>query len=182
MGELGYPTIDADEVSRRVVDRNREEGKEGFEKVFKFFGASVLDNLGNLDRRALRKRMMANPHEHKKLEEILHPLIIAQIQKTTRLWKEQGVKLGFVEGARLIESGFHNLLGGIIVVRADEKNRVKRVMKRDHMGKDEVEMMVRLQDEAMMLHFAKVTWDNNGTEAALKKKIESFVQERAKSK
>ena len=52
-----YPVIDADQVSRIVVDKDTEDGKEGFAKIYRAFGASVLNNLGQLDRRALRLRL-----------------------------------------------------------------------------------------------------------------------------
>lgn len=178
--DLGYPTIDADQVSRLVVDRKTEAGKEGFEKIYKSFGASVLNNLGELDRGALRKRMMTNPTDRDNLEAILHPLIVAYIQKEMVKWKSSGAKLGFIEGSRLIESGFHNMLAGIVLVTAPEDQRLKRLMKRDSMGKDEVAMMLRLQDEGLMKRIARYTWLNDKTQPALKKTIEQFIGERLK--
>src|SRR5687768_2399622 len=80
--ELGYPGIDADQVSRIVVDKKREEGKKGFELIYKAFGSEVLNSLGELDRPAMRKRMVKNPEDRKVLETILHPLIIDYITKT----------------------------------------------------------------------------------------------------
>ena len=61
--ELGYPVLDLDQVSKIVLDKNTPEGRDGFAAIFKAFGSSILDNLGNLDRGALRKRIMINPHE-----------------------------------------------------------------------------------------------------------------------
>ena len=86
--------------------------------------------------------------------------------------------MGFVEGTRLIESKFHDLLAGIIVVTASEKERVKRVIKRDSMGKDEVVMMMTLQDESLMRRFAKVIWDNDKTVKNLTSQIDKFLAER----
>lgn len=175
LAELGYEVVDADQVSRLVVDRNTDVGKEGFEKVYRAFGSKVLDNLGNLDRGALRKRMMAFPHERQQIEAILHPLILGYISKKMTEWKANGVALAFVEGSRLIESGFHNVIAGIIVVTATEDDRVKRLVKRDSMGKDEVRMMVQLQDEGLMRRFAKVEWKNDKTVKNLQNQIDAFV-------
>jgi dephospho-CoA kinase len=174
----GYPVIDADQVSRLVVDRNTDLGREGFSQVYKAFGAAVLDNLGNLDRKALRRRMMQNPHERDVLEKILHPLIIGHISKTLKEWKSANLKLGFIEGSRLIESGFANMLAGLVLVVTDEKNRIKRVMKRDSMGKDEVTMMMELQNEEAMKRYCKIQLKNNGKPEELFAASDVFVADR----
>jgi dephospho-CoA kinase len=176
--ELGYPGIDADQVSRIVVDKKTEDGKKGFELIYRAFGSGVLNSLGELDRPALRRRMMQNPDDHKMLETIMHPLILEYISKAMTGWKASGAKLAFIEGTRLIESNFHNLLFGIAVVTASEKEKIKRLMKRDSMGRDEITQMMQLQNEALMKKIAKVEWNNDGSEVALKKLIQEFIQKR----
>jgi dephospho-CoA kinase len=181
LSQMGYPGIDADQVSRIVVDKKREEGKKGFELIYKAFGSTVLNNLGELDRPALRKRMINNPEDRKVLETILHPLIIDYITKTMTKWKTSGTKMAFIEGTRLIESGFHDMLTGIALVSAKEDLKIKRVMKRDHMGRDEVAQLVGIQDENLMRRLSKVEWKNDGSEAAFTKTIQAFVDTRLKS-
>ena len=181
VNELGYPCIDADQVSRIVVDKKREEGKKGFALIYKAFGSEVLNNLGELDRPALRKRMMRNPDDRKVLESILHPLILEYITKVMTEWKSSGTKLAFIEGTRLIESNFHNMLSGIVVVTASEALKIKRLMKRDSMGRDEVFQMLQLQNEILMKRIAKHEWKNESSEAALKKQIQDFIAKRLES-
>jgi dephospho-CoA kinase len=181
ISELGYPGIDADQVSRIVVDKKREEGKKGFALIYKAFGSEVLNNLGELDRPALRKRMMRNPDDRKVLESILHPLILEYITKVMTEWKSSGTKLAFIEGTRLIESNFHNMLSGIVVVTASEALKIKRLMKRDSMGRDEVFQMLQLQNEILMKRIAKHEWKNESSEAVLKKQIQDFIAKRLES-
>jgi len=180
LNELGYSGIDADQVSRIVVDKTKEEGKKGFELIYRAFGSTVLNSLGQLDRPALRKRMMQNPDDRKVLEDILHPLIVEYITKKMTEWKSAEKKLCFIEGTRLIESGFHNMLTGIIIVTAKEDLKIKRVMKRDSMGRDEVAQMVMMQDETLMKRISKHEWKNDASEIALKKNIENFLNLRLK--
>lgn len=141
----------------------------------------MLNNLGELDRPALRKRMMRNPDDRKILESILHPLILEYITKVMTNWKSSGTKLAFIEGTRLIESNFHNMLAGIIVVTASEPLKIKRLMKRDSMGRDEVFQMLQLQNEALMKRIAKHEWKNESSEAVLKKQIQDFIAKRLES-
>ncbi len=69
--ELGVPVVDADEAARAVVAR----GTAGLAAVTTRFGSGILQSSGELDRRALRDRVFANPAERRDLEGILHPLI-----------------------------------------------------------------------------------------------------------
>src|ERR1700687_3258694 len=74
--ELGVPVIDADEVARSVV----APGEPGFMEVLKRFGTGVLAANGELDRRALRHLIFADPLSRSDLETILHPLIRAEME------------------------------------------------------------------------------------------------------
>lgn len=177
--DQGFPCIDADEVSRIVVDKNRPEGQVGFEKIYRAFGAEVLDNLGNLDRGKLRRKMMARPSDRDTLEEILHPLILDFIKKQLTQWKTDDVSdIVFIEGSRLVESGLHRNLTGLVVVQAPVAQILKRVMARDTMGKDEVNMMLSLQNPHAMDSVATKVWKNSGPLSELHSFIESFLDER----
>lgn len=177
--DQGFPCIDADEVSRIVVDKNRPEGQVGFERIYRAFGSDVLDNLGNLDRGKLRRRMMTKPTDRDILEEILHPLILEFIRSQLAEWKSNDVSdIVFIEGARLVESGLNRNLTGLIVVQGSDAQIVKRVMARDHMGKDEVKMMLSLQNAHVMEAVATKIWKNNGPLSELHSQIESFLDER----
>jgi dephospho-CoA kinase len=127
-------------------------------------------------------RMMRQPEDRKKLEEILHPLILDYIEKWAKDQKELGAKLLFVEGSRLVESGFFRSLHGLIVITAQEKKIIPRVVKRDSMGKDEVQMMISLQDQSAMLREAKYEIQNNGALKEFHTKIDKFLSERTAPK
>ena len=71
------------------------------------------------------------------------------------------------------------MLQGIVVVTAQEKHRVKRVMERDSMGRDEVIQMFSLQDERLMKQIAKYEWKNNKDLDHLQDQIDVFITERA---
>ena len=53
---LGVPVIDADRISRQVV----EPGTAGLAAVVKRFGEDMLDADGRLDRAALRRKIYAD--------------------------------------------------------------------------------------------------------------------------
>src|ERR1035441_8977841 len=75
--ELGIPVIDADESSRLVV----APGQPGHKAVVARFCESLLTADGELDRRALRQLIFADPRKRRDLEVILHPLIRADMER-----------------------------------------------------------------------------------------------------
>ena len=72
----GYAVIDADELARLVV----APGSEGIRQIVSQFGADVLDDEGNLDRRKLGALVFADRNKLLDLENIIHPLVQAQVQ------------------------------------------------------------------------------------------------------
>ena len=176
----GFPCIDADDVAKLVVDKNTELGHPGFESVYRAFGNGILDSQGGLDRVKLRKRIILNADDRATLEQIVHPLILAYINQRVSEWRDSGVSLGFVEGARLVESGFHRSLSGLLVITAEEKTIINRVVKRDSMGKDEVRAMVEVQDQNSMLREAKFQLPNDTSKKDLKVRLEKFIALRQK--
>jgi dephospho-CoA kinase len=122
--ELGVPIIDADEISREVV----EPGTSGLQAVVRRFGKDILAADGRLDRRRLRQIVFAQPAARRDLEELLHPLIRAQMQLRSDLLP--GPYQIFVIPL-LVETGLREGLDRILVVDTDEEAQVQRLMSRD---------------------------------------------------
>ncbi len=68
---LGVPVIDADDVTRRLV----EPGAPALAEIVAAFGGGVLDERGHLDRARMRARVFGNDAERRRLESILHPRV-----------------------------------------------------------------------------------------------------------
>lgn len=122
--ELGVPVIDADEISREVV----EPGTIGLQAVVRRFGKDILSADGRLDRRRLREIVFAQPAARRDLEELLHPLIRAQMQRHADLLP--GPYQIFVIPL-LVETGLRDGVDRILVVDTDEDAQLHRLMSRD---------------------------------------------------
>ena len=68
---LGADVIDSDDLARIAV----EPGSLGLRKIVERFGANVLLQTGELDRKALAEIVFDDEHQRKDLENILHPII-----------------------------------------------------------------------------------------------------------
>ena len=74
---LGIVVADADVAARAAV----APGSGGLAEVVETFGASVLASDGSLDRAAMRQRVFGDEAARRRLEQIVHPLVRAQLQR-----------------------------------------------------------------------------------------------------
>lgn len=122
--ELGVPVIDADEVARAVVS----PGQPGLTDLLKRFGVGVLAANGELDRRALRDLVFADPHRRRDLEAILHPLIRAEMAQRETVAVGPYVVMAI---PLLVEGGAGDHVDRILVVDVDEAVQFERLVARD---------------------------------------------------
>jgi dephospho-CoA kinase len=135
--DLGAKVLDADELSRQVIER----GSKGFDQVVKAFGDSVLRD-GDIDRRALAEIVFASTSERSKLESIIHPLVRNAFKAATRLMS--GNEILVYEIPLLVETGGANHFDFIVTVESDLDVRIER-LKRRGMRTSEIEARVRSQ-------------------------------------
>src|ERR1051325_3109742 len=75
-GELGCLVINSDEQVTRAY-----ESPEVRRTLRSWWGKEVFDGLGNIDRKAIGRRVFHDADERKRLEELLHP-IVARMRAT----------------------------------------------------------------------------------------------------
>jgi dephospho-CoA kinase len=127
--KLDVPVLDADQVAREVV----EPGQPALAEIVESFGAGVLQDNGQLDRRKLRQIVFGDVDARRRLEQITHP----RIRERIRAWLDaQTADYCIVDNAILIESGMDRLVDRVLVVDAPEEVQLSRLKARD--GIDEV--------------------------------------------
>src|SRR5882757_105396 len=136
--ELGVPVIDADESSRIVV----APGQPGLAELTQRFGAGVLTAGGELDRRALRNLVFADPQLRRDLEAILHPLIRADMERRSSAATGPYLVMAI---PLLVESGSSGRVDRILVVDANEDLQLRRVMARDSATLEEARAILDAQ-------------------------------------
>lgn len=75
LGELGFEVVDSDEVAHAVT----EPGTPAFVALRDAFGDAVLDAEGRLDRAFLAEVVFADPTALRRLNDITHPRIGAEL-------------------------------------------------------------------------------------------------------
>jgi dephospho-CoA kinase len=169
--ELGIPVIDADQSSRAVV----APGQRGLEAVVARFGERLLAADGELDRRALRQLIFADPLKRKDLEAILHPLIRADMER--RVMQAAGPYV-ILEIPLLVEAGgARDGVDRILVVDADEAVQLQRLMARDGESLEGARAILAAQtNRAARLKAADDVLVNAGTVLELRQAIDRLHQ------
>jgi dephospho-CoA kinase len=168
----GVPVIDADLLAREVVAK----GSSGLDEIAKFFGPTVLDAEGALDRRALAALVFSDEGKRKALNAITHPRIAALGTERAQEFATRGEPLAGYEAALLVESGLAGAFRPLVVVAASPEVQLARAMARD--ASDEEEARARLAAQmplAAKLAAADFVIENDSTLAALGKRTDEVL-------
>ena len=131
--ELGCHVIDADQIARDVV----APGTPGLKLVVEEFGEIVLNKDGALDRQKLGEIVFGDEEKRKKLNSILHPIIIAaQDEMIRELEVKDPNGIVIIDAALMIESGGYKRLDKLIVVYCEPEIQLQRLMKRDGLSRE----------------------------------------------
>lgn len=162
---LGAKVADADELSRKVIER----GSQGFDEVVATFGDSILRD-GDIDRRVLASLVFGDMNLRAKLEAIIHPLVREAFEAATR--ELTGEDVFVYEIPLLAETGAAPRFDFVISVESDLPVRSERLKKRGMLA-SEIDARVRSQatpEERMSVAGYVIT--NNGTPDELLREVE----------
>lgn len=157
LASLGAGVVDTDRVARDVV----APGQPGLEAVRREFGEGVMRASGELDRRALREVVFADPVARWQLESLLHPLIHA---RTLKALEQVRAPYAVAVVPLLVETGFGEWVDRVAVVDCPREIQLERLMNRDGIDPDRAESMLSAQvDRQTRLAAADDVIDNGGS-------------------
>jgi len=139
--ELGVKVISSDALAKEAV----AQGSLAHEKIVNYFGKKVLLNDGNLNRQELRSIIITDDVARLALERFIHPEISRLMHLRIAQAEQDGNPVLLVEVPLLFELGMAEQFDVVIVVSADYELRVKRLMDRDNVSRDEAEDLINVQ-------------------------------------
>ncbi|MBI4377872.1 MAG: dephospho-CoA kinase [Nitrospinae bacterium] len=140
--ELGAYIIDADKISREVV----EPYTPAWTEIVEFFGRDVLNNDGKINRKKLGEIVFNDPVKKKRLEEIVHPVVIEEENRRIAEYKKINPDaIVVIDAALLIEAGGHLRVDTLIVVYSDRETQIKRLCERDELSRGDAEKRIDSQ-------------------------------------
>ena len=159
---LGVHVHDADVAARVVI----EPGSTGLAAVVAAFGSDVLDDSGQLNRRAMRQRVFADPGARRALEAIIHPRVRQWLRDRVAAEQEPYCLLAI---ALLVENITHyRWVDRVLLIDTPESVQVTRLIARDGIDHMLAERMLAQQaSRAQRRAMADDVIDNSGDEPAL---------------
>lgn len=139
--ELGVKVISSDALAKEAV----AQGSLAHEKIVNYFGKKVLLSDGNLNRQELRSIIINDDVARLALERFIHPEISRLMHLRIAQAEQDGDTVLLVEVPLLFELGMAEQFDVVIVVSADHELRVKRLMDRDKVSRDEAEDLINVQ-------------------------------------
>ena len=140
--QRSIPTIDADQVSRAVV----EPGCPAYSALQSRFGDVIFDSTDHLDRHALASIVFNDPVARMDLEAIVHPPVREMIDAWFhRCTETTASSFAVADIPLLFETGRADAFDHVVVVTCDPKVQLARVMKRDHLPEPEVRKRIAAQ-------------------------------------
>ena len=132
-------TIDSDIVARKLTAANGQ----AIPLIRQAFGDDVIDISGSLNRNAMRHLITQDDTAKVRLEQLLHPMIFAEIKQ-----QQAAVKAlyAFVAIPLLVEEPqFMALAERVLLVDCDEDLQIERVKQRNQMTQAQAAAALRLQ-------------------------------------
>jgi len=136
--ELGIDVIDADHVSKNILDENKSAKKLFVEH----FGDKFIDKNNNIDRALLRDEIFKDENKKEALESIIHPLVREEIfnfiKNSQSIYKIVMVPL-------IYETNSQDFYDKILVVECSEENQINRASKRDNKTNNDIMNIIKNQ-------------------------------------
>ena len=129
--ELGIDVIDADDISKNILDKNIK-AKELF---IKNFGDKFLDKKNNINRDLLRSEIFVNEEKKNILESIIHPIVREEI---TKFINQSDSIYKLIMVPLIYETNSQDFYDKIIVVDCNEENQILRASERDNKSKENI--------------------------------------------
>ena len=129
----GWTLVNADVIGREVV----EDSADVKTQLAGEFGNDIINPDGELNRRLLARRAFSVPEKTRKLNAIVHPLLIRKLKERIIELRSDNIK-AVVDCALIFEWGIEDLFDVIVCVSADENVRKQRILDRDRRTSSEI--------------------------------------------
>ena len=164
--ELGIAVYIADEEAKKIM--HQEEIKK---KIIGLLGEEAFDN-NEFNKKYIANKVFNDASLLKQLNAIVHPAVALHFLEWVQ--NQQGVYV-IKEAAILFENGGYKKCDKTILVKANKKLRLKRVLKRDKSAVEEVEARMKNQwTDAKKEKLADFIIENNQGIQELKLQVESI--------
>jgi dephospho-CoA kinase len=124
----GFYVQSADRVAHDLM----KPGRRAWRAILSHFGPSVLNRDKTINRRRLGAIVFADSEERRRLNSIVHPLVMERNRRTILRLERQGRHRFFVsEAALTFEAGYSSFYDKLVVTDCPPRLQLRRLMERD---------------------------------------------------
>ncbi len=169
----GLITYEADKVAHGI----QGIGKSTYLEIVSEFGEEILDEIGNIDRKALGNIVFQDTEKLKTLNQIMHPAVKNEVNRLILVHEKSGCKLFVLEAALLLEENYQQICDEIWYIKTGANIRRERVVKNRNCTEEKFSDIDHLQlsNEAFEEGCDYVI-DNTGTLESLHQKIDKELK------
>jgi len=140
-GKLGCAVIDADRIAHALLDQT-----DVAEKILDSFGRELLDESGRIDRLRLARVVFSNPDKLKSLTDILHPIVLRDVDKLIGKFEQDGtIRAIALDMPLLIEVGWAQRCDKLVFVECLEDLRLERAKKAGFLDENRIKIREKFQ-------------------------------------
>lgn len=169
--DSGAAVIDADAIARAVV----LPGSDVLKQIEAAFGAEYINDDGTLNRAKLGRLVFSDDKQLKRLNEMMIPAILCEINAAVRLHKAAGTEVVVLDAPLLFEYDLNQICDVVVLMKTPLSIRLQRLAKRD--GLSEAELKQRIASQADFDALSdRVDYLLDATDAAcLKRDVERII-------
>lgn len=172
LSKKGFYYIDCDKIARLVT----EKGSPVLIELANAFGADLINESGELDRKALALRAFASKEATDLLNSITHPAITLLVEKKIRGAFYDGFDVAVIDAAALFESDIKDKCDIIVSVIASEKTRLDRIIKRDGIDERSAKLRIKAQlSEEYYKSNSDIIIENDNDLSSLRDQIDELM-------
>lgn len=120
--ECGAVRLDADAEVRAALDDSVVK-----RTLAQWWGAEAFDDAGGVDRRRVADLVFRDPEQRRRLEALLHPIVIERHERDIARAGAEGRAAVVIDAPLLFESGLDRRCDVIVFVEAPRAERLRRV-------------------------------------------------------
>ncbi|MDR9415020.1 MAG: dephospho-CoA kinase [Gracilimonas sp.] len=170
--KLGVHVVYADDFAKKLM--NEDEGLRN--NIVKVFGDESYNKDGSLNRSYLAKEAFGKDRVEE-LNKIVHPVLKANLKKYALQKEREGNKVFAYEAAILLNEGRADWLDFVVIITANEKQKLSRTAERDNTATREIKDRMNKQPDFEQLYsLADFIIENSGTLQELKLKAEKTLK------
>lgn len=153
----GAKIIQCDQVGKDL----QRKGGACYRPMISLFGTGILLQDGEIDRPQVAGLIYRDPEKRRKLEEIVHPAVKAEVRRQLQTCAAEGRSLAVIEAALLIEDHYEDMCDEIWYICTSEEKRRERLKKSRGYSDERIDDMFRSQrSETSFREHTQLTIDN----------------------